>query len=544
MSQPPRKKIFLSAVSLQAKLYVALVVIGVVIVSWSVYHTSNNDRRLAESLIEDNLWDKADGYFDGVNALMISGMLANKKVIQDKFMQHESMREVRIIRHENTVRMFGKGDADAAVKDGIDRRSLSGESVSQIDDVNGERVFTVAKPLIATENTRGTNCLHCHNVKSGEILGAVRISYSLTSLDSRVAAGVQKSGMMQLLVIVIAFLGLAYFVRVSLIWRFKRLQKKLLHIESTMDLNLRINAVADDELGEVAKALDRMMNRFQESMASVSKSAQGFMDQSQQVHSISSATEIAVGEQKKGVEEVSLAVHELEGAAASVRSSAHSASEKSADTTLLTQESISIAETARDSIHALKDDVQAAADVIQKLDERTQAVSGVLSVIRGIAEQTNLLALNAAIEAARAGEQGRGFAVVADEVRSLATRTQDSTEEIRSTIDELQKEAAAAVAAMEQSSSAAEIRSKDVQTVAEKLSEIAAQVVEVSALNEQIVDATDQQNAAANAIIQSVDQITVAAEQSEKEVEKGKAISTELINLAQDLDTRVNEFKI
>lgn len=181
---------------------------------------------------------------------------------------------------------------------------------------------------------------------------------------------------------------------------------------------------------------------------------------------------------------------------------------------------------------------------IIELNSKTAEVGKVLEVITAISEQTNLLALNAAIEAARAGEQGRGFAVVADEVRSLATRTRDSINEIQGTIVRLQDDAHQAVDSMNQASAQAEQKAADVANVAELLRSITSQIVELDELNSQIALAAEQQNLAAEEINVNVTNISDIASQSSDDAVRGKQISEQLLGHAFELNQQVGQFKL
>lgn len=188
------------------------------------------------------------------------------------------------------------------------------------------------------------------------------------------------------------------------------------------------------------------------------------------------------------------------------------------------------------SIHSLADEVERAAAAIQKLEEDSESIGAILEVIRGIADQTNLLALNAAIEAARAGEQGRGFAVVADEVRTLAQRTQEATEEINDMIARLQDGSTNAVKVMAEGRKQAELSVEQASKAGESLSAITNAISSISAMNEQIAAAVEQQTAAADNINRSLSRMTDATEANAQRTSECSRLNTEINSAVQDLD--------
>jgi len=193
-------------------------------------------------------------------------------------------------------------------------------------------------------------------------------------------------------------------------------------------------------------------------------------------------------------------------------------------------------------IDSLDTQVSTASDSISQLKVDSENIGGVLDVIRGIAEQTNLLALNAAIEAARAGEQGRGFAVVADEVRTLASRSHDATKEIQEMIERLQQGVAGAVANMEEVSQRAAQGVSQVEESAEALAEISGSVSVINDMNTQIAAATEEQNAVAEEVSRNIEQINQLSGDNAQTAQNSEKNSQELSELADNLKEMFEQF--
>jgi methyl-accepting chemotaxis protein len=193
-------------------------------------------------------------------------------------------------------------------------------------------------------------------------------------------------------------------------------------------------------------------------------------------------------------------------------------------------------------IDSLDSDILTASTSISQLKADSENIGGVLEVIRGIAEQTNLLALNAAIEAARAGEQGRGFAVVADEVRTLASRSHDATQEIQEMIERLQQGVTSAVKDMADVSKRASEGVAQVEESAEALAEISGSVSVINDMNTQIAAATEEQNAVAGEVSRNIEQIHQLSNDSVQSAYQTEQSSQKLMELAENLKIMVEQF--
>ncbi len=536
--------VFFMFSSIQSRLLFALILVGVLTLALSFFNTAKNEKQLAETLVETSLLHSADSYFDSINTLMLSGMMSTRSILQEKLRQREGMVDARIVRSDQLVALYGPGHDDQAPQDDYDRKALAGERVSFIESVNGERVLTILEPLVASADFRGTDCLGCHVAKEGDVLGVVRLSSSLAAVDADIEQSVFVTVLWQCLSIVVAFAVLAWLVHRWIMVRLTGLRRGLLELESSLDLTHRFSTQSNDEIGQVSNALDRMIQGFRENMLGVAQSAESLLNVAQQVSEVANKTEIAVSGQKEETDSVATAVVEMESTAHEVKNRTEEAQHQSSKTEAISSEGIIQADNAREGINNLSENIRGASGAIDRLEHTIQSVTSVLDVITAIAEQTNLLALNAAIEAARAGEQGRGFAVVADEVRSLANRTHESTDEIKKTIDALQAEAKHAVVTMTESTEQAEVRAEDVRMLAEKLAAIAEQVADMNRLNLQIAQAADQQNQTAGEIQRNTTRMRDIADESEQVAEQAKQNSDELVHMAEHLNDRVNKFQL
>jgi methyl-accepting chemotaxis protein len=301
---------------------------------------------------------------------------------------------------------------------------------------------------------------------------------------------------------------------------------------------------AKDEIGAMGDAFNRMIGKFRHSLEAVAGVTHQLSDVSERVSHVAEKTLAAVNEQRSETDMVASAMNEM---SATVQEVARNASQTATASTGADNESkagVKVATEALDGIEVLIAEIEKAAQVIQRVESDSASIDMVLGVINGIAEQTNLLALNAAIEAARAGEQGRGFAVVADEVRTLASRTQKSTEEIQAMIEQLQGGVRNAVQAMSEAQLRARSGSQCVEKAAQSLAVIADEVGTINEMNTQIATAAEQQSAVAEEINRNITTISRIADTTSADASQTSQISDELVRLATELNRLVGQFKL
>lgn len=530
--------------SLAKKINAALVLIAIVFLSTTIFFFYDDEKALAEHFVERNLESLALNYFDSVNTMMLTGTIANRQLIQDKIKSQDDIVEARIIRAPVLNKVFGEGFPDQKATSTFEQEGLAGKQAFQMFSEDGKRMMSFIMPIFASDDYRGTNCLTCHPVNNNDVLGAVKITYDLSTVDEDIAASITHATLLQLVITIISFGLLSYTLKKLVFNRLKRLRNTIKDVEENLDLNKEIKVYFNDELGAVSSALNTMMHTFKSSFLSIADASSKLSTSAQSVDEISSLTRAAVLEQKNGTDSVAAAINELDASANEVQHNTQSAANKSVSANERASQGLMLVEQAKVGIDELRNKVISNTDMITELSNKTNEVSTVLEVITAIAEQTNLLALNAAIEAARAGEQGRGFAVVADEVRSLATRTRESINQIQSTIGALQDDAKGAVDSMHDASQQANEKAEDVANVASLLHEITSEIKELDELNCQISDAAKQQNIAADEINVNVVNISDVAEKSSEDAIRGKEISEHLLTLAAELNEQLAKFKL
>ncbi|KAF0865692.1 HAMP domain-containing protein [Pseudomonas sp. LD120] len=310
------------------------------------------------------------------------------------------------------------------------------------------------------------------------------------------------------------------------------------------DLTRRLTYNNKDELGQLAGWFNRFLDKLQPIIADVKRSVQDARGTADQSSAIATQTSAGMEQQYRQVDQVATASHEMSATAQDVARSAAQAAQAARDADQATQQGLTVIDRTTCSIDQLAADMSSAMTQVEGLASNSEQIGSVLEVIRAIAEQTNLLALNAAIEAARAGEAGRGFAVVADEVRNLAQRTQESVEETRQVIEQLQTGTRDVVGSMSNSHRQAQGSVEQVSQAVTALRQIGDAVTVISDMNLQIASAAEQQSAVAEEINSNVATIRDVTESLSEQANESARVSQSLNSLANQQQGLMDQFRV
>ncbi len=325
----------------------------------------------------------------------------------------------------------------------------------------------------------------------------------------------------------------------------KRIADRVQNIaEGDGDLTIRIDVNSRDELGELASHMNRFMEKLQRVIGDVLSNASDVARTAEALQQVSGTSQRAADEQSQAITMVVTAVNELTMAIQEVAHNTSDTAQNTRDASVTTDDGQGRIQEAVNQVKSLADRVAQTAEAMSSLESQAKQVTSVIDVIRGVAEQTNLLALNAAIEAARAGEQGRGFAVVADEVRTLASRTQQSTEDIQTMLGQLQKGVQQAVASMNASANMSIDAVMSANQAGESLAGIGSAVRKISDMTMQIASAVEEQSAVTSEIDRNLVQINSLSQTAAEDASRTANESQKLNELSTGLRKMLAQFRV
>ncbi|WP_273203418.1 methyl-accepting chemotaxis protein [Marinobacter subterrani] len=366
--------------------------------------------------------------------------------------------------------------------------------------------------------------------------------------DDKISAPVQSARMTGLVIAVIALIVSLVVLHLgirALLAPVRRLNTAMADIGTgDADLTQRLDDSSRDEFGQLASSFNRFVENIQTVVRDVQKGTADLGDNVGSLRDTASASRASVENQQAEIDMVATAINEMSAAAGEIAQNAQQTADAANTADSDSRASLETVAASRDAVQKLSKEVTAAAEVIDTLGKDVTSITTVLEVIQGIAAQTNLLALNAAIEAARAGEAGRGFAVVADEVRNLAQRTQSSTEEINNMIERLQKGANDAVEVMKASTAVSNVSMEKAQDAMEALNRIAEAITSISQMTSQIATASEEQTSVTEELNSSITRIADQGQEAAAAASENDVYSGQIESIGNTLNRNVSRFRV
>lgn len=512
-------------------------------------HQVRIDLYKGKEVMTKNLVETARGVLDHYQKLEASGGMSTAEA------QKAAMDQLRMIRYGQND-YFWINDMQPAMVMHPMKPELEGQDLSMTKDPNGKALFN---EMVKVAKLKGAGLVDYQWAKPGEKDPVPKISYVelFKPWGWIIGSGIYVDDVeaeFQNYLVHFSLIGLAIAALMAALVAIliRSIIKPLRHSMQAManiasgeaDLTHNLDVSGNDELATLSRDFNTFTQKLRTVVGQLFETSNALAQSSSALGGLAGQAHQQSQQQSQQMELVATAVNEVSYAVQEVAKNAEHASNEVDQAEKQAGQGQQSIESSLQQIDQLSTTITEAVGVIQSLADETTQIGSVLEVIGSIADQTNLLALNAAIEAARAGEQGRGFAVVADEVRLLAQRTQSSTAEIHTMIERLQKNSSAAVTVITKSSRASQATVEQASQAGESLGHIAQALRNLSGLNASIASATLQQTHVVDDINQNVTQAAGLAQQSTLAAEQSSAAGKQLGELAEQLNRSLRQFKV
>jgi methyl-accepting chemotaxis protein len=481
----------------------------------------------------------------GLTGMMITGTVGQREVFLDQIKQLSIIRDLKVIRGEGVIKTFGPGNAKENESDTIEKQVLADgkEYVDIQSDAQGE-FLRVVRPALALKNYLGKDCLMCHQVPEKTVLGVVSMKVSLDSVNAAVSAQRIKSLLAAIAVSIPLLAFIYFFVSKVVTQPLDAMTSGLRAIASGEgDLTRRLEVKSQDEIGQASKVFNDMMANFAQLVRQVGDSASHVSGAAHEL--VTGAKQVANSshQQYEKSRAVTAAVERMVSSIVEVAESTEHVHEQSRESQTRSREGTQTLDRLITEIGRVKSAVNEMAGAVNEFVSSTVSITNMTREVKDIADQTNLLALNAAIEAARAGEQGRGFAVVADEVRKLAEKSATSANEIDSITRTLNSKSDVVRQSIEGGLADIASSEKSLNAVASAISESNQSVEQVGIGLDAIAEATEEQRRVSTEAFTNIEAIAAMAHDNSDAVEQTAESAQRLEDLATELQGTVGRFR-
>ena len=527
-----------------AKVLVAAAIVFVIELTASYLYSHYSSRALSDELQGEHVAGIADNYFDSLNKLMLTGGMGEREQLRKAFLEQANILDAKVIRGAGVISQYGAGADGETAADALEKEAIEqGKQSIVIENTDQGRRLTVVRPYKATPSTRGVNCMGCHSVPEGTVLGAIRITYDLVPTDNRMGSTDLINALIHVAMFSLGFMLLIWLMNRFISSPINHLAATMSQAEAESNLQLRVATNGDDEIAHAANSFNGMLGQFSAIVEQAQRCTSNLGNLSGQLVSTATRSQEGTNRQLLDTEQLSQVLGKLVDSVEQVSRDIQAAAEASRGADQKAKQGTLLAQDALGAIQAMSQRLQGAVNDIRLVDNDSRDIGRILGLIREIAEQTNLLALNAAIEAARAGEAGRGFAVVADEVRNLAQRTEAATSEIESIIDKLQSNAQRAVETIHEAETSSTKSVEQVEQTASALNDISASVGQITDMTVRVAGSANEQNRATAEISQMVDNIGRIAREAADSTREVHHAAEQVAEISVRLTGEVTKFK-
>ena len=529
-------------VRLSAAIWLILVVVWTIVIFW----TTQVNRETAIRQAQDFSQSIHEMTMAGLTGMMITGTVGQREVFLDQIKQLSIIKDLHVARSEAVAKIFGPDAKAKRDLDAIEKQVMqSGNPYISVEKQGGSSFLHVVNPTKAAKNYLGKDCIACHQVPEGTVLGVVSMKVSLDSVEAEVDSFRIKIAGAALLVIAVLLVIIFFLTRHFVTAPLDGLRRGLEDIaRGEGDLTRRLPVRGQDEIGQASAIFNEMMENFSGLVRQVRDAA---VQVSAKVAALSeSADRVAQSSHQQDEKSGSAAasVEQLVDSISAIAKSAEHVQHQSQESLARALEGGRNLKVLLGEMEVVEKAVREMANSVNEFVRNTEAITSMTREVKDIAEQTNLLALNAAIEAARAGEQGRGFAVVADEVRKLAEKSSRAAGEIDAITATISAQSVAVRRTIEEGLDHIETSQAAVSTVANVLQATNGSVAEVGHGLDAIADATDQQRRVSGDVVSGIEAIAGMARDNSGAVEQTAGAAHDLKNLADGLQNMVGRFKV